>query len=136
MNGNEGRVIDEKIYKLLEELAKKGIVEIAKERQKLIDKAREGKLDIEEVSNGSITVNNVGVFGVLAILAIINPPEIAIVTAGTIQDKPVVINGEIKIRKIMEMTLSADHRVIDGSYGSRFIIKLKEFLENPKLLMD
>jgi len=128
--GDEGIIVP-----VIKYADKKGIVEIAKERQKLIDKAREGKLEIEEVSNGSITVNNVGVFGVSSILAIINPPEIAIVTAGAIQDKPVVINDEIKIRKIMEMTLSADHRVIDGSYGSRFVIRLKEFLENPKFLI-
>jgi len=128
--GDEGIIVP-----VIKYADKKGIVEIAKERQKLIDKAREGRLEIEEVSNGSITVNNVGVFGVSSILAIINPPEIAIVTAGAIQDKPVVINDEIKIRKIMEMTLSADHRVIDGSYGSRFVIRLKEFLENPKFLI-
>jgi len=128
--GDEGIIVP-----VIKYADKKGIVEIAKERQKLIDKAREGKLEIEEVSNRSITVNNVGVFGVSSILAIINPPEIAIVTAGAIQDKPVVINDEIKIRKIMEMTLSADHRVIDGSYGSRFVIRLKEFLENPKFLI-
>ncbi|MGB9858170.1 MAG: dihydrolipoamide acetyltransferase family protein [Dictyoglomaceae bacterium] len=129
--GDEGLVVP-----VIKSADKKNLREIAKEREDLIKKAKEGKLSVEDISNGSITINNVGVFGVSAILAIINPPETAILTCGTIQDKPVVLNGEIKVRKIMEMTLSADHRVIDGSYGSKFIMKVKELLENPKLLIE
>ncbi|MEN2984541.1 MAG: dihydrolipoamide acetyltransferase family protein [Dictyoglomaceae bacterium] len=129
--GDEGLVVP-----VIKKADNKNLKEIAKERQNLIEKARSGKLSLEDISDGSITINNVGVFGVSSILAIINPPEVAIVTTGVIQDKPVVLNGEIKIRKIMEMTLSADHRVIDGAYGSRFIIKVKELLENPGLLTE
>ncbi|MCS7202314.1 MAG: 2-oxo acid dehydrogenase subunit E2 [Dictyoglomus sp.] len=129
--GDEGLVVP-----VIKKADNKSLKEIAKERQNLIEKARSGKLSLEDISDGSITINNVGVFGVSSILAIINPPEVAIVTTGVIQDKPVVLNGEIKIRKMMEMTLSADHRVIDGAYGSRFIMKVKELLENPGLLTE
>jgi pyruvate dehydrogenase E2 component (dihydrolipoamide acetyltransferase) len=101
----------------------------------LIEKARNRKLRVEDISNRSITVNNVGVFGIKSIFAIINPPEVAIVTFGAIQDRVVVVNGEIKVRKIMDITLSADHRVIDGAYGAKFLVKIKEFLENPNLLL-
>ncbi|PMQ01104.1 MAG: hypothetical protein CBR30_07530 [Dictyoglomus sp. NZ13-RE01] len=127
--GDEGLIVP-----VIKDADKKSLSEIAKERNSLIEKAKSGKLSLEDISNGSITINNVGVFGVSAILAIINPPETAILTCGTIQDKPVVINGEIKIRKIMQVTISADHRVIDGAYGSRFLMKVKEILENPGIL--
>ncbi len=129
--GDEGLMVP-----VIKSADKKNLKEIARERKSLIEKAREGKLSLEEISNGSITVNNVGIFGVSSILAIINPPEVAILTTGTIQEKPVVLNGEIKIRKMMEMTLSADHRVIDGAYGARFLMKVKELLERPELLID
>ncbi len=129
--GDEGLVVP-----VIKSADKKSLKEIARERQSLIERAREGKLNLEDISNGSITVNNVGVFGVSSILAIINPPEVAILTTGTIQEKPVVLNGEIKIRKMMEMTLSSDHRVIDGAYGAKFVMKVKELLESPKLLID
>ncbi|MGB4644469.1 MAG: dihydrolipoamide acetyltransferase family protein [Dictyoglomaceae bacterium] len=123
------------IVPVIKSADKKSLKEIAQERERLVKKARDGEVSLEDISNGSITVNNVGVFGVSSILAIINPPETAILTIGTIQEKPVVLNGEIKIRKMMEMTLSADHRVIDGSYGSKFIMKVKDLLENPNLLI-
>lgn len=129
--GDEGLVVP-----VIKSADKKSLKEIARERQSLIERAREGKLSLEDISNGSITVNNVGVFGVSSILAIINPPEVAILTTGTIQEKPVVLNGEIKIRKMMEMTLSADHRVIDGGYGAKFVMKIKGLLESPELLID
>lgn len=129
--GDEGLVVP-----VIKNADKKSLKEIASERKNLIEKAREGKLSLDDISNGSITINNVGVFGVSSILAIINPPEVAILTTGTIQEKPIVLNGEIKIRKMMEMTLSADHRVIDGSYGSKFIMRVKELLENPNLFIE
>ncbi|MFN3698682.1 MAG: dihydrolipoamide acetyltransferase family protein [Dictyoglomus sp.] len=128
--GEEGVVVP-----VIRNVDNKSIFEIYEERIALIDKARNRRLRVEEISNRSITVNNVGVFGVKNIFAIINPPEIAILTFGAIQDRVVVINGEIKIRKIMDLTLSADHRVIDGAYGSKFIVKIKELLQNPNLLL-
>jgi pyruvate dehydrogenase E2 component (dihydrolipoamide acetyltransferase) len=128
--GDEGVVVP-----VIKNADKKNILQIYEERITLIEKARNRKLRVEDISNRSITVNNVGVFGIKSIFAIINPPEVAIVTFGAIQDRVVVVNGEIKVRKIMDITLSADHRVIDGAYGAKFLVKIKEFLENPNLLL-
>ncbi|ACI19091.1 dihydrolipoamide acetyltransferase family protein [Dictyoglomus thermophilum] len=129
--GEEGVVVP-----VIRDADKKAITQIFEERISLVEKARNRKLRVEDISDRSITVNNVGVFGVRSILAIINPPEVAIVTCGAIQDRVVVVNGEVRIRKMMDITLSADHRVIDGAYGSKFLMKIKEFLESPDLLVS
>lgn len=113
----------------------KNIFEIYEERLTLIEKARNKKLRVEDISDRSITVNNVGVFGLKTVYAIINPPEIGIVTIGAIQDRVVVLNEEITVRKMMDLTLSADHRVVDGAYGAKFLMRIKELLENPNTLL-
>lgn len=128
--GEEGVVVP-----VIKKADEKNIFEICEQRLILIEKARNKKLKIEDISNRSITVNNVGVFGVKNIFAIINPPEIGIVTFGAIQDRVVVLNGEITVRKMMDMTLSADHRVVDGAYGAKFLMRIKELLENPNTLL-
>ncbi len=99
--------------------------------KELADKARVGKLTLEEMSGGTFTITNGGVFGSLLSTPIINEPQSAILGMHNIQDRPVVINGQIVIRPMMYLALSYDHRVIDGSTSVTFLVRVKELLEDP-----
>ncbi len=103
----------------------------------LADKARAGKLTLEDMSGGTFTITNGGVFGSMMSTPIINEPQSAILGMHTIQQRAMVVNGEIKIRPMMYLALSYDHRVIDGSSSVTFLVKVKKLLEDPiTLLMD
>jgi 2-oxoglutarate dehydrogenase E2 component (dihydrolipoamide succinyltransferase) len=103
----------------------------------LADKARAGKLTMEEMSGGTFTITNGGVFGSMMSTPIINEPQSAILGMHTIQQRPMAINGEVKIRPMMYLALSYDHRVIDGSSSVTFLVKVKKLLEDPiSLVMD
>jgi 2-oxoglutarate dehydrogenase E2 component (dihydrolipoamide succinyltransferase) len=105
--------------------------------KKLAEKARNGKLTLEEMSGGTFTITNGGVFGSMMSTPIINEPQSAILGMHAIQQRPMVVNGEIKIRPMMYLALSYDHRVIDGSSSVTFLVKVKKYLEDPvTLLMD
>lgn len=105
--------------------------------KELADKARSGKLTLEEMSGGTFTITNGGVFGSMMSTPIINEPQSAILGMHAIQQRPMVVNGEIKIRPMMYLALSYDHRVIDGSSSVTFLVKVKKYLEDPvSLLMD
>lgn len=99
--------------------------------KELADKARLGKLTLEEMSGGTFTITNGGVFGSLLSTPIINEPQSAILGMHNIQERPVVINGQIVIRPMMYIALSYDHRVIDGSTSVTFLVRVKELLEDP-----
>lgn len=94
-------------------------------------KARDGKISIEEMTGGTFTITNGGVFGSLMSTPIINPPQVAILGMHKIQDRVMVINGEMKIRPMMYVALSYDHRIIDGKESVGFLVKVKEMLEDP-----
>ncbi len=111
------------------------LIQISSKVEKLIAKAREKKLSEDEFTGGTFTISNLGIFDVDSFTAIINPPEVAILAVGKIRDKPTVVDGEIKIRKIMNITLSADHRAVDGIIAAKFLGKVKEFLEKPYNLL-
>jgi len=112
------------------------LFDITKSRAELIDKARRGKLAINEISNGTFTISNLGMFGVRNFTAIINPPQGAILMVGEIYREPAVDNNDnIKIKKFMQISIAVDHRIIDGADASRFLKRLKEILENPELLL-
>jgi len=103
----------------------------------LAAKARDGKLSLEEMSGGTFTITNGGVFGSLMSTPIINEPQSAILGMHAIKERPVVVNGEIKIRPMMYLALSYDHRVIDGSTSVTFLVKVKNLIEDPvSLLLD
>ncbi|MBM4310773.1 MAG: 2-oxo acid dehydrogenase subunit E2 [Deltaproteobacteria bacterium] len=114
---------------------KKTIIEIAKDRTALIDKGRGGKLGPNEMTGGTFTVSAMGMFGTDVFTAIINQPENAILGVGTIKDKPVVVNGQIVIRPMMNLSLTYDHRTIDGADAGRFMQTLKEFMEDPMMTL-
>ena len=114
----------------------KSIFEIASESKELATKAREKKLKPDEFSGGTFTVSNLGMYGVEEFAAIINPPEGAILAVGTIVEKPVVENGQVVPGHRLRLTLSCDHRVVDGAVGAQFMQEVKLILENPwKLAM-
>jgi pyruvate dehydrogenase E2 component (dihydrolipoamide acetyltransferase) len=113
----------------------KGIAQIAKEVKELAGRAREKKLQPEEYTGATFSISNLGMFGIKEFTAIINPPEAAIFAIGGAVQTPVVRNGEIVIRNMMQVTMSCDHRVIDGATGAKFLQTFKQMLENPILML-
>lgn len=113
----------------------KNLGQISQEVKLLAARAREGKLSREEYVGGSFTVSNLGMFGISEFVAIINPPQAAILAIGGIEDKPIVKEGQIIPGKTMKITLSADHRVLDGADGAKFLKTVQKYLENPSLLL-
>jgi len=111
--------------------------EIELKIKELAGKARSGKLTLEEMSGGTFTITNGGVFGSMMSTPIINGDQVAILGMHTIQQRPMAVNGEVKIRPMMYLALSYDHRIIDGSSAVTFLVKVKNLLEDPvKLLLD
>lgn len=113
----------------------KSISEISTDIRALVKKAKEGKLAPAEFQGGSFTVSNLGMYGVSTFTAILNPPQAAILAVGGILDQPVVKNGVVRPGKVMHLTLSADHRVIDGVLAAQFLGTLKKYLEQPISLL-
>jgi len=114
-----------------------GFADIEKTIGALGRKARDGKLTIDEMSGGTFTITNGGVFGSLNSTPILNPPQSGILGLHKIQERPVAIDGEVRIRPMMYLALSYDHRVIDGREAVTFLVRVKEFIEDPeRLLLD
>ena len=128
-------VEDGLIVPVIRRVNKVTLSEIAKARDELVTKTRERKILPDEITGSTFTITNIGMFDVTAGGAIINPPEAAILLVGSITDKPVVMNGEIVIRPRMNLTLSIDHRVLDGVSGASFLQRVKELIENPTLML-
>lgn len=113
----------------------KSLLQISKEVKDMAGRARDKKLRPDEFDGGTITVSNLGAFGVESFDAIVNPPQAAIISVGGIFDKPVVKNGEIVPGKVMNIGLSCDHRVVDGAVGAQFLAEIKKLLETPALML-
>lgn len=111
------------------------MAEIEQKVVELATKARENKLTIEEMTGGTFTITNGGVFGSLMSTPIINIPQSAILGMHKIQERPVAINGKVEVRPMMYLALSYDHRIIDGRESVSFLVRVKELLENPELLL-
>jgi 2-oxoglutarate dehydrogenase E2 component (dihydrolipoamide succinyltransferase) len=110
---------------------KMNLAGIEKSLKELADKARGFKLSVEEMTGGTFTITNGGVFGSMLSTPIINPPQSAILGMHNIAERPVAINGKVEIRPMMYLALSYDHRIIDGKDSVRFLIRIKELLETP-----
>jgi len=124
------------IVPVVHQADRKGVAEIAAEVNELATRAREGRLTPADVAGGTFTVSNLGPFGIEQFTAIINPPQVAILAVGVSRPEPVVDEeGEVVVRPVMRMTLSADHRVVDGAVAARFLADLREALEAPALLL-
>ena len=125
-------VEDGLVVPVLQDVTGKTLSEVARESRVLITKAKDGKLVGQ--GSGTFTVSNMGMYGIKQFAAIINPPECAILAVGAVEKRPVVIDGDtIAVRSMMTVTLSCDHRVIDGGLASEFLNKLKSILQAPRL---
>jgi pyruvate dehydrogenase E2 component (dihydrolipoamide acetyltransferase) len=113
----------------------KGLAQIAQEARELAGRARERRLKPEEYTGSTFTVSNLGMFGIDHFTAIINPPEAGILAVGAIEPRPVVHNESVVVRRRMRVTMSCDHRVIDGATGARFLQTLRRLVENPLMLV-
>ncbi len=113
----------------------KGLSQISQEARELAKRARERKLQPHEYTGATMSVSNLGMLGIDEFTAIINPPEAAILAVGAVEDKAVVINGAVEVRKRMRVTMSCDHRVIDGALGAQFLQTLRRLIENPLMLV-
>ncbi len=114
---------------------RKPLIEIATHLRDLTQKAREGKLSLEDVAGGTFTLSNLGMLGIDKFNAIINPPECSILGVGRTVEKPVVREGEVKIRPMAWLSLSSDHRIVDGATAAFFLNHVKRFIESPALLL-
>lgn len=129
-------VPDGLITPVLRNADRKGLVQISVESADLVARARNRRLTPEEYMGATFSISNLGMFGIDEFTAIINPPEAAILAVGQTVEKPVVENGEVVVRRRMRVTMSCDHRVIDGAMGAAFLQTLRAMLENPLELVS
>jgi pyruvate dehydrogenase E2 component (dihydrolipoamide acetyltransferase) len=123
------------ITPILKDADQKGLQAISTEVRELAERARKRALKPDEYTGGSITVSNLGMYGIDQFVAVINPPQASILAVGAVADKAVVVNGQLAVRKMMTATLSCDHRVIDGAIGAEFLRELRGLLEHPTRLL-
>jgi pyruvate dehydrogenase E2 component (dihydrolipoamide acetyltransferase) len=119
------------IVPVIHDADKRSVLEIARESRRLIDAARTNKLKADDLQGGTFSVSNAGMYGVESFTAVINPPEAAILAVGAATPTPVVRDGQVVVREMMKLTLSSDHRVLDGAVSARFLQALKTLLEAP-----
>ena len=122
------------ITPIIKKVENKGIHQISKEVKELIEKAKDGSLLTSEYNGGSFSISNLGMYGIKNFTAIINPPQSAILAVGAGQKVPIVKSDEVVISNIMNVTLSCDHRAIDGAIGAKFLQVFKKIIENPMLM--
>jgi pyruvate dehydrogenase E2 component (dihydrolipoamide acetyltransferase) len=113
----------------------KTIADIAQARADVVERARAGKLQNADLENGTFTISNLGMYGVERFIAVLNPPQAAILAVGAIEERAVVSDGEVLAQPRMELTLSCDHRAVDGATASQFLADVKAFLEEPGLAL-
>ena len=110
---------------------RKSLGEIARDARGLAEKVREGKITPPELSSGTFSVSNLGMFGIKRFVAVINPPQAGILAVGEMTPRPVVRDGEVTVRPVMEITLTCDHRILYGADAAEFLGRIRERLENP-----
>ena len=120
---------------VVREANRKTLGRIAQEKTGLIARAKENQLALEDLSGGTFTLSNLGMFDVDGFIGIINPPQVGLLAVGRIKEMPRVIDRQVAIRQVMNVSLSIDHRAISGAYGAQFLSRVKELLEKPYLLL-
>ncbi len=123
------------VVPVIRDTDRKSIIQISAEIEALAERARAGKLEVEEMRGGTFTITNVGPLGGTALIPTINYPEVAILGMGRVQEKPVVRDGQIVVRKILPLTLAFDHRIADGADAARFVAEMVRQLSDPNLLL-
>jgi pyruvate dehydrogenase E2 component (dihydrolipoamide acetyltransferase) len=111
------------------------LAEIAAARADLVSRARDAKLQQADLEGGTFTVSNLGMYGIEEFIAVLNPPQVAILAVGVIEDKPVVVDGDLEIKPLMSLTLTCDHRAIDGAVAAEFLGTVRSYLEEPALAL-
>jgi pyruvate dehydrogenase E2 component (dihydrolipoamide acetyltransferase) len=123
------------VVPVIPQCERKSVAEIAAVRSDVVARAREGNLRREDLEGGTFTISNLGMYGVERFTAVINPPQAAILAVGAIQDKPVVVDGEVVVRPMLDLMLTCDHRAVNGADGAGFLQSVKEILEEPGLAL-
>jgi pyruvate dehydrogenase E2 component (dihydrolipoamide acetyltransferase) len=123
------------VVPVIRDADRKSVQLIAADRADIVSRAREGKLQLIDLEGGTFTISNLGMYGVERFVAVLNPPQAAILAVGSIEDRPTAIDGEFAIVPTMTMTLTCDHRAIDGSEGAEFLRDVKAFVESPALAL-
>jgi pyruvate dehydrogenase E2 component (dihydrolipoamide acetyltransferase) len=123
------------ITPIIRDADQKGLSALSAEARDLAERARKKALKPEEYTGGSITVSNLGMFGIDSFIAVINPPQAAILAVGAVAETAVVRDGQLAVRKMMSVTLSGDHRVVDGALGAQYLQELRALLEHPMRLL-
>ncbi len=123
------------ITPIVKNVQSKGLLEISNDMKNLASKAKDGKLQPDEYIGGSFSISNLGMYGIKEFSAVINPPQGCILAVGSGEKRPIVINNEISVATIMTVTLSCDHRVVDGAVGAEFLSEFKNLIENPSLML-
>ena len=114
---------------------RKSVAEIAAERAAIVERARTGKLQRSDLEGGTFTISNLGMYGIERFIAVLNPPQAAILAVGAVSDQVVAVDGQPTVRPRLELTLTCDHRAIDGATGAEFLRDVKAFLEEPGLAL-
>jgi pyruvate dehydrogenase E2 component (dihydrolipoamide acetyltransferase) len=123
------------IVPVIRDADRKSVQQIAADRADLVTRARDGKLKLEDLEGGTFTISNLGMYGIERFFAVLNPPQVAILAVGAIEDRVVAEDGQPVVRPRMEMTLSCDHRGLDGATASEFLGTLRSYLEEPGLAL-
>ena len=114
---------------------RKGMLDVSREIAAVAKRARDGKLTMEDLTGGTFTITNGGVFGSLVSTPIINFPQVGILGLHKTQDRPVAINGQVVIRPMMYIALSYDHRIVEGAHAVQFLVRVKELMEDPGAML-
>jgi pyruvate dehydrogenase E2 component (dihydrolipoamide acetyltransferase) len=123
------------VVPVIRDADRKSVQQIAADRADIVSRARGGKLQLADLEGGTFTISNLGMYGIEQFVAVLNPPQVAILAIGSIEDRPAAIDGEFAILPTMTMTLTCDHRAIDGSEGAEFLRDVKAFVESPALAL-
>jgi len=123
------------VVPVIRDCERKSVAEIAAARADLVSRARDGKLQREDLEGGTFTISNLGMYGVERFTAVINPPQAAILAVGATQEKPVARDGQVVVRPMLDLMLTCDHRSVNGADGAAFLQAVKEILEEPGLAL-
>ena len=123
------------VVPVIREADRKSVQQIAANRADIVARARDGKLQLADLEGGTFTISNLGMYGIEQFVAVLNPPQVAILAVGSIEDRATAVDGELAIVPTMTMTLTCDHRAIDGSEGAEFLQTVKQLVESPALAL-
>jgi pyruvate dehydrogenase E2 component (dihydrolipoamide acetyltransferase) len=123
------------VVPVIRDADRRTVQEIARTRADLVARARDGKLTLQDLEGGTFTISNLGMFGVEQFVAVLNPPQVAILAVGAVKETPVAVDGTIDVAPVVQLVLTCDHRAIDGADGAQFLQTLVELLEQPSLAL-